>query len=209
MMRAVLAVFLVSTISICVFPQTVIKEKVEITPKQKVYHSVQGNKSLTISARFTWENASIPGLLAVFACDRWYTNPDSWSNTGVYAMDVTVPSTQISIRYYANVNEVQVCKGHLTVYLDGTIIYDFDTIFDGPFLYQTPGYNPFEINFNPPEFGDFALSVDDLMCRNGTSGDLTLSPAYSNCSSPNTFDSSDVITVSITAGSEYVSVIKN
>jgi hypothetical protein len=208
-MRSVLAVILVLFTGISLFSQAVIKEKVEITPKP-IKNKVLGGGSHTISATFTWDNPQLKGLVAIYACNNWITDPNNWQPGGaisVYAGNV--PAGSIVVRYYAQVSCSDSCNGKLKIYIDGSLTYDTIKTFNGQYLCLT--YTPSDIAFNTPYWSDFTFSSDNMMCNNSISDPLTITPFYyyTDCSASTTFDTMDMITISITSGSEYVSLIKN
>jgi len=191
-MRAVYAVFLIFIISFVIFPQEVIKEKVEIAPTVKNNKKVLGAQDHTLTIEYNWNLPERQGLVNVSFCGDWREDATRLSTGGTITESLNAPSGSYSIPCHAMINTGEECISTLKVYLDGNLVVDVQGGSDIEGSFETPYYDYFETWYSDPV--SYGSNISPITIHTGKCTSTPL-PYY--------FDDNDNMSISIVSGKEY------
>lgn len=191
-MKAVYAVFLIFIISFVIFPQEVIKEKVEIAPTVKNNKKVLGAQDHTLTIEYNWNLPERQGLVNVSFCGDWREDATRLSTGGTITESINAPSGSYSIPCHAMINTGEECISTLKVYLDGNLVVDVQGGSDIEGSFETPYYDYFEAWYSDPI--SYGSNISPITIHTGKCTSTPL-PYY--------FDDNDNMSISIVSGKEY------
>ena len=187
-----------------IFPQTVIKEKIEINPRsQKVSNKLQVNLSSTLRFEMTWNQTDSPASFLVMVDCSQQNYSVSWNYSGKESITIdNAPGGYYTIQPRINLGLGEVCNVNCKVFLNDELVLDETHTVAGA-LYEPFAW--FNIYYYKPLGTSFNISLDKYSLCYGTYTGIKINQISKCWINTSWNPSTDPISLKITSGTEYAS----
>ena len=150
-----------------IFPQTVIKEKIDINPRsQKFSNKLQVNLSSTLRFEMTWNQTDSPASFLVMVDCSQQNYSVSWNYSGKESITIdNAPGGYYTIQPRINLGLGEVCNVNCKVFLNDELVLDETHTVAGA-LYEPFAW--FNIYYYKPLGTSFNISLDKYSLCYGT-----------------------------------------
>jgi hypothetical protein len=202
LMQKVALIIIISFFSVFdLFPQVIIKERVEIKPEK--YLSNTTSEEHTIIFNLQWDRPSVQAAVAGISIPCQSAGAD-WQYGG--SISLTVDNARAGLYWFqprVNQNPYDTTRFYYQLYFDGAIVRNDSAVLIGAF--SSGSYPYFDVQYTPPLISDYSFNLlSNELCYKKF-GELDIGTS-NNCATGVSWNSSTtLINLTITSGQEFAS----
>lgn len=182
------------------FPQVIIKEKVEIKPEESLNNSLLTEH--TIIFNLQWDRPSVQAAIVGVTIPCQSAGAD-WQFGG--SISLTIENARAGLYWFqprVNQNPFDTTNFYYQLYFDGLIVRDDSAVLIGGF--SGGSYPHFNVQYTPPLISEYSFNLPSNELCYREFGELIINTS-NDCATGVSWNSTGPVNLSITSGQEFAS----